>query len=261
MFDFLDLPTHRLHYRVDGLAHAPVLVFSNSLGTNLHMWDEQIEELSKRYRLIRYDRRGHGSSTVSNSAFTIADLGKDVLALMDHLQVKRAYFCGLSIGGLVGQWLGVNAPDRIDKLVLCATAAKIGTAQAWLERAALVREKGLSPLTEGTVERWFNPNFVADCPERVQRILDEFLHTSAEGYAQCCEALSSADFTKELASISVPTLCLAGQEDPVCPPEDLVHIATQVQQGTASNLDGRHIFTIESAADFNAELISFLNTK
>lgn len=259
MAEFLTLASHRLHYQVEGPENAPVILFCNSLGTSFHMWDEQVAALKNDFKVVRYDRRGHGQSTTSSTPFTIADLGKDAIALIDHLGLEKVHFCGLSIGGLVGQWLGVNAADRLRSLTVCATAAKIGAAEAWIERAALVREQGLSPLLAGTEERWFTPEFVQNNPQVVKAILAEFLQNSAEGYAQCCEALATADFNADLAKITVPTLCVYGDDDAVCPPSDLIHIAKNVQQGQEIGVAGRHIFNLESVAPFNAALTHFIS--
>lgn len=258
MSEFLTLASHRMHFKIDGPENAPVVLFSNSLGTSLQMWDKQIASLTDTFRVVRYDRRGHGKSSVSSVPFTIDDLGKDVLTLIDHLALDKVHFCGLSIGGLVGQWLGVNAGDRLHSLSICASAAKIGTADAWVERAELVRERGLSPLLEGTEQRWFTPAFSQQNPQVVTSILNEFLETPPEGYAHCCEALANADFNADLSKISVPTLCVYGNDDPVCPPSDLIHIAETVQQGKHLSINGRHIFNIESTEQFNTALKSFL---
>lgn len=258
MSDFLDLSSHRMHFRVDGPQDAPALIFCNSLGTTLHMWDSQIEALTKDVKVVRYDRRGHGLSTTSTTPFSIADLGQDVLALMDHLAIDQAHFCGLSIGGLVGQWLGTEAGERLLSLTVCATAAKIGTEEGWVQRAKEVRATGLAPLLEGTLERWFNPEFVTNQTQLVQSILDAFAQNSSEGYAQCCEALAQADFRAVLDKVTVPTLCVSGAEDPVCSAADLEFIATHVRQGTHRAIAGRHICNIESADDFNSLLRAFL---
>lgn len=258
MSNFLDLSSHRMHFRVDGPQDAPALIFCNSLGTTLHMWDSQIEALTNDFKVVRYDRRGHGLSTTSEASFTMADLGQDVLALMDHLQIQQAHFCGLSIGGLVGQWLGTEAENRLLSLTVCATAAKIGTDEGWVQRAKEVRATGLAPLLEGTLERWFNPDFITKNAELVQFILDEFAQNSSEGYAQCCEALAQADFRSELHKVSIPTLCVSGVQDPVCSAADLDFIANHVKQGTHTAIAGRHICNVESAREFNQLLLSFL---
>ncbi|WDS35298.1 alpha/beta fold hydrolase [Pseudoxanthomonas sp.] len=158
---FLDLPTHRLHFRIDGAEGAPWLTFCNSLGTDLSMWDLQVAELAKDFRILRYDRRGHGQSTAADGLYTIDQLGGDVIALWDALQIGKTHFCGLSIGGLTGQWLGLNAAARLDKLVVCTTAAKIGNTEGWAQRITGVLESGMKPLAEGTVTRWFTEHFTS----------------------------------------------------------------------------------------------------
>lgn len=253
----LELSTHQLHYRVDGDA-GPWVVFCNSLGTDLHMWDAQVEALSTRFRVLRYDRRGHGQSTAAPGPYTLADLGGDVLALMDALEIERAHFCGLSIGGLVGQWLGIHAPERIERLVVCATAVKIGTAESWNQRIALVQDKGLTPLLDATADRWFTPDFIAANPGVVKDILARFAAVSAEGYAGCCAALAGADLGADIGRITVPVLAISGDDDPVCTPDDLQAIADGVADGRHLSLPGRHIVNIESAGAFSSALADFM---
>ena len=178
----IDLPSHRLHYRIDGHA-GPWLVFCNSLGADLTMWDAQAAGLRDRFRILRYDRRGHGGSGAPAGPYAMDDLGSDVLALMDALEIDRAHFCGLSIGGLTGQWLALNAPERFDRVALCATAARIGSAESWRDRIEAVRVNGLASMTGATRERWFSPEFAARNPAAVDAILGRFAATDAEGYA------------------------------------------------------------------------------
>lgn len=255
---FLDLPSHRMHYQIDGAQDRPWLVFCNSLGTDLTMWDAQIAELSSHFQILRYDRRGHGLSDAPPAPYAIADLGGDVLALMAGLGIEKAHFCGLSIGGLTGLWLAQNAPQHFERMVLCATAAKIGTAESWMARASDVAQNGLAPLCAATAERWFTPDFAARAPELVEDILSRFAATTREGYIGCCAALAAADLRPELAQIALPLLTIAGADDPVCPPADLEHIARNVQQGQSLSLSGRHIVNIESATAFNRALLAFL---
>lgn len=255
---FLDLPTHRLHYRIDGAEGAPWLTFCNSLGADLSMWDGQVAELAGDLRILRYDRRGHGRSSAAQGPYTIDQLGGDVLALWQALQIERSHFCGLSLGGLTGQWLGLNAADRLDRLVVCATAARIGTAESWAERIATVREKGLEPLVEGTVARWFTKGFSDRHQAQVKAIMDVFLATAPEAYIGCCNAVAQADFRDALPGLGVPLLAIAGNDDPVCPPADLQHIAQTVADGRCAQVPGRHLCNVESAAAFTAVLGDFL---
>ena len=248
----------RLHYRVDGRANGPWLTFCNSLGTDLTMWDRQIEALGEHFRILRYDRRGHGRSATPPAPYAIDDLGHDVLGLLDALGIERTHFCGLSIGGLVGQWLALHAPQRLDRLALCSTAAKIGTREGWHARIAQVREHGMASIAAGTVSRWFTPAFAAAEPAAVADILGRLQRTSVEGYAGCCAALIDTDFRGELGRISVPTMALAGHDDPVTTPADLRVIAAGVAEGSYAEVDGRHICNLESATAFNSTLGRFL---
>jgi 3-oxoadipate enol-lactonase len=255
---FLELESHRLHYRIDGPVGAPWLTFCNSLGTDLHMWDRQVDALSATFRILRYDRRGHGQSSAPPGAYSVAELGADVLALWDHLGVERSHFCGLSIGGLTGQWLGVHAGARLQTLTVAATAAKIGTLENWNARIAQVQRDGLLPLREGTAERWFTPAFAQAQPAVVEDILQRFVATRVTGYIGCCHAVATADFRDLLGRITVPTLAIAGDDDPVCPPADLDAIAQGVADGRSIEVPGRHICNIESADAFTAALAAHL---
>jgi 3-oxoadipate enol-lactonase len=255
---FLDLPTHRLHYRIDGRDGAPWLTFCNSLGTDLTMWDQQADALAGDFRILRYDRRGHGASGAPAGAYTVADLGGDVIALWDALGVARSHFCGLSIGGLVGQWLALDAPARLDRIAVCATAARIGTSESWQARIAQVRAHGLQAIADGTAERWFTPAWAAAHPEEVAAIIARFLATDAEGYTGCCSAVGGADFHARLDDIRVPLLAIAGADDPVCPPSDLQAIADGARDGRGAQVPGRHICNVESPREFNALLRAFL---
>lgn len=258
---YLERASHRLHYRIDGGASddKPWLMFCNSLGTDMQMWDAQIEALAVRYRILRYDRRGHGRSSAAPAPYCLDDLGGDALALLDALGIERTHFCGLSIGGLTGQWLGVHAGKRLDKVVLCATAAKIGTAEGWAERIEAVKTEGLGALAPATAERWFSPQFNASHALAVAAVLKSFVATSLDGYLGCCAALAAADLRNDLWRIGNPLLAISGQGDPVCPPSELEQIAAGAPRGRHVSLPGRHIVNIESASLFNAALLEFLS--
>lgn len=258
----LNLPTHKLHYRIDGGAgNKPWLTFCNSLGADLHMWDAQIAELSDDFRILRYDRRGHGKTGTPRPPYSLADLGGDVIALLDALSIHRTHFCGLSIGGLTGQWLGIHAGARFDRIVVCATAARIGTAESWNARIEDVRENGLESLVPATAERWFTPAFRAAHADVVDAILGSFAATSADGYVGCCAALAGTDLRDRLQQIANPLLAVSGDEDPVCPPADLTAVADAVHDGRHLSLPGRHIVNLEAAARFNTVLRDFLQSE
>lgn len=259
---FLNLPSHRLHYRIDDAASGkPWLTFCNSLGTDLHMWDDQAAALSRHFRILRYDRRGHGLSSAPFPPYALTDLGRDLIALLDALRIERTHFCGLSIGGLTGQWLAIHAPERLDRIAVCATAARIGSREVWAARIGDVNENGLEALLPATAERWFTPRFRASNPEAVEAILRSFAATSVKGYAGCCAALASADLRDRLAAIETPLLAISGEDDPVCPPADLLAITTAVRDGRHLSLPGRHIVNLESATRFNDVLREFLTAE
>jgi 3-oxoadipate enol-lactonase len=208
-----------VNYVLEGPEEAPVLVLSNSLGTTLGMWDDQAPALRERFRLLRYDHRGHGGSPVPPGPYTIDDLGGDVLALLDGLGIERASFCGLSIGGMIGMWLASETPERFERLVLCCTAARI-IPEVYRVRAQKVRAEGVGAIADAVVERWFTPEFRASRPETYQwagRMLREI---DAEGYAGCCEALGDTDLRDRLGRIEAPTLVISAADDPAIPPEE-----------------------------------------
>lgn len=253
----LDRGSYQLEYRIEGSA-GPWLMFCNSLGTDLHMWDEQVRALAAHYRFLRYDRRGHGLSSAPPAPFTLQQLGEDVLALLDALQLERTAFCGLSLGGLVAQWLALHAPQRLRHVVVCASAARIGSATSWEERAAMVSAGGLQPLRQATAERWFGDAFRHAAGARVEAILDSFERTSINGYLGCCAALGHADLRADITAIKLPLLAIAGADDPVCPVADLQAIADGAAHGTLQVLPGRHLLNVESADRFNLALHRFL---
>ena len=210
--------TVAVNHVFEGPEGSPVLVLSNSLGATLEMWDAQAPSLRERFRLLRYDARGHGPSPAPPGPYEIGDLGRDVLALLDSLGAERFSFCGLSIGGMVGMWLASEVPGRLDRLVLLCTAARLAP-EAWQERAEKVRAGGVGAVADAVVERWFTPEFRASRPETHQWAGRMLRATDPEGYAGCCEAIRDMDLRERLGRITAPTLVLAGDEDPATPPE------------------------------------------
>ncbi len=208
-----------LHHRLEGPPDAPVVVLGSSLGTTLAMWDPQAEALASSLRVLRYDRRGHGGSPVQPRPTTVAELGGDVLALLDELAFERVSFCGLSLGGVEGMWLATHAPERLNRLALCCTAPSFPPRQGWLDRAATVRAGGMGVIAEAVLGRWFTSPFHAEHPEVVARFRGMLESTPVEGYAACCEALADADLWPALRRNAAPTLVLTGDQDPVVPPD------------------------------------------
>jgi 3-oxoadipate enol-lactonase len=220
-----------VHHEVTGPADAPVVVLSNSLGSRLEMWDAQADRLAERYRVVRYDTRGHGRSPVPSGPYSIDDVTDDVVALLDRLGVERAHFVGLSLGGMTGMRLAARDPERVDRLVVLCTGAHLAPSSAWTERAATVRAEGTGAVAKAVVRRWFTPAYLEARPT-VRKESEEMVATTpAEGYASCCEVIAAMDLRPDLASIAAPTLAIAGADDPATPPPDLQAIADAVQDG------------------------------
>lgn len=239
-----------LNYATFGDSNNPALVFSNSLGTRYQMWQPQIDALQDDYFIVCYDTRGHGLSSAPTGPYTLAQLGQDVIDLLDALNITQAYFCGISMGGMTGQWLAINHPDRFKHLLVCNTAAKIGTEAPWLERATLVREKGLGDIAKTAASRWFTAGFIDNNPETVKQLSDALAAGSADGYASCCEALSTADTRDQLKNIKVGVTVVAGSQDPVTTVADGQYMVDNIPNATLATIDASHISNIEQPEVF-----------
>jgi 3-oxoadipate enol-lactonase len=249
----------RIHVEVEGPEQAPVLMLSNSLGTNLHMWDDQVAAFTRHFRLVRYDRRGHGQSEVTKAPYSMERLGRDVLAILDGLKIAKMNWCGLSIGGMVGMWLGANAPERIDKLILSNTAAYFADPTMWDGRIKLVREKGLAAVVDGTMERWFTKQFREASPQAAERIRSMFLATDPEGYVGCGEAIRDMDHRALLAKVTAPTLVIAGRHDTGTPLEAGEFIAQHTPDAQLAVLDTAHIANVEEPKIYADTVLDFLS--
>ncbi|HWR17684.1 MAG TPA: 3-oxoadipate enol-lactonase [Terriglobales bacterium] len=258
---FAELGDIRVRYRWDGPNDAPVLVFSNSLGTDLEMWDLQVERLAGGYRILRYDTRGHGETSVTPGPYTIEQLGRDVLSLIDELGIDRCHFCGLSMGGQIGLWLGINAPDRLKSLVVANSGTAIGTPTGWNERISRAKSEGMHSVAKDVAERWFTPQFRYDHPDMVKRIVNMLESTSAEGYANCCAAVRDCSLTNEITRISIPTLLIAGEFDPATPPALSTSIAAAVKASRYECLPAAHLSNVECADQFTVTLRSFIEAQ
>lgn len=247
-----------LYYEVSGRDDGPSLLLSNSLGTSLDMWWPQMALIDSRFRVVRYDSRGHGRSEAPDADYTMDQLGRDAVALMDHLEIGKSSVCGVSKGGMVAMWLGANAPERIDKLVMANTSAYLGQPEAWQSRIDLVRNEGMAALVPILLERWFTAEFRERCPIDVKRVEDGLLVTTAAGYAGCCAAIRDMDQRASLASITAPTLVIGGLSDPATPPENTQFLADSIPGAQLVNLQSAHLSNIERAGEFNAALGDFL---
>ena len=255
---FVDANGLRIHYALTGDAAAPVVVLSNSLGTYFTMWDLQAPVLEKRFRLLRYDTRGHGRTGVTPGPYSIEQLGRDLLGLLDGLKLGRVHFCGLSMGGMIGQWLGIHAPERIHRLVLCSTSPKIGTLEIWNARIEAIRKAGMSAVATAVVERWFTPEFRARAPQPAVALLGLLQSTSPDGYIACCEAIRDADLREAVASIRAPVQVMMGARDPATPAADGRAMAQRIPGARYVELEGSHICNVETVERFNPELMGFL---
>jgi 3-oxoadipate enol-lactonase len=255
---FVEAGDLRVHHAMDGPAKAPVVVLSNSLGADLSMWEPQVSALRKSFRVLRYDTRGHGQSGVTAGPYTIEQLARDVVKLLDALDIPSAHFCGLSMGGKIGMWLGAHAADRVQRLVLCNTGARIGTIERWNERIKSVRESGLKAVAGTVGERWFTAGFGQRSPEIVARMQAMVERMPPEGYAACCAAIRDSDQRDELAGIHVPTLVIAGSQDPATPPADGRFLADAISGARFVELEASHLSTVEAAEAFTSELTAFL---
>jgi 3-oxoadipate enol-lactonase len=256
---FVETAELRVHYALTGPAEAPVALLSNSLGANLSMWDPQVSALEKTFRVLRYDTRGHGQTSVTPGPYTIEQLARDVVRLLDVLRLDRVHFCGLSMGGMIGVWLGAHAAERLHKLVLCNTAARIGTAEVWNTRIEIVLKGGMRAIAPAVIERWFTPEFRVSSSEIVataQRMLE---NAPPQGYMACCAAIRDMDQREAISAITAPTLVITGSKDPVTPSVESRFLADRIAGARYLELETAHLSNLEAPAQFTSELLHFLN--
>ncbi len=252
-------PRVDLHFQLDGPPNASVLVLSHSLGLSAVMWDPIVPRLTERFRILRYDHRAHGGSPAPPGPYEIADFGRDFVQLLDRLQLERVSFCGLSLGGMVGQWLGAHAPARVDQLVLCCTAPRMLKPEDFTARAEAVRTHGMAPIAEQAINRWFTPAFIARHPEAIAPLRTTLLAENVEGYAATCEAIAAMDQRNDLASIKAATLVLAGSADVVTPPEQAREMAEQIPGAELVILEGApHIACVEQPDAFADQVLRWI---
>jgi len=255
---FFQLNWGSIHYELSGPKRAPALLLSNSLGTDLAMWDLQTSALSQEFRVVRYDTRGHGQSAVTPGPYTIDQLADDVMELLDSLKLPEVYFCGLSMGGMIGMTLAVRAAHWLRKVVLCSTAPKIGTGETWNTRIDTVRKGGMAAVVDGVLQRWYTADFRSKSPQAIESTNQMLLHTPVEGYLACCAAVRDADLRETLSGIRLPTLIITGAHDPVTTPADGHFMENQISGASYLELPAAHLCNIEAAAAFTSELCAFL---
>jgi 3-oxoadipate enol-lactonase/4-carboxymuconolactone decarboxylase len=248
----------RIFYRAEGPADAPAIIFSNSLGCDHLMWQPQADALRHAFRVVRYDQRGHGASDVPEGPYTLEQLGGDVIGLADQLGLKTFHFCGLSMGGITGQWLGIHNGNRLDKLVLANTSPHFPPPDMWDQRMGAIREGGMKAISDAVLGRFFSPTLHQAQPGTVSDFRSVLEQTDPQGYLGCCGMLRLADVYPELGRISTPTLVISGRHDQSTPPERGEKIAAAIKGASHVILDAAHISNVERAADFTRELAGFL---
>jgi 3-oxoadipate enol-lactonase len=243
-----------IRYTWSGLEDGPVLVLGNSLGATGAMWEPQLAALGKHFRVLSYEHRGHGGSPAPAGPYTVDDLGRDVLELLDSLELDRVSYCGLSLGGIVGMWLAATAPERISRLALCCTTAKFDSPAPWIERAETVRASGTASIAPTLMSRWFTPEYAGD----LTPILEMVAATDDEGYASCCEGLATLNLVDLLPKISAPTLVIVGDRDPATPPADGAAIAAEIPGARLISVHGAHLANVEAADEVTPALVDHL---
>ena len=240
-----------LHYTLDGAPGAPVLVLAHGLGLAMGMWDAQMPAFAARFRVLRYDARGHGGSSVPRGPSSIEDLGRDAIALLDHLQLQRVHFCGLSLGGMTAMWLAVHAPERIASLVLANTAPQVGTPEMWNSRIATVNAHGMTAISDAAIARWFMPHFVARSASTVSTLKSMFERTPPAGYVSCCAANRDADLRAAIVRIRAPALVVSGTHDVATPPTDGQWMASNIFRSGYVELPTAHLSNVEMPEVFD----------
>lgn len=248
-----------LYYELSGPQGAPVVAFSNSIGTTLEMWDAQAEALSANYRCLRYDTRGHGRSAVADRPARIADLADDLAGLLDAVAAPKAHIVGLSLGGMTAQAFALCYPDRVKSVTLMATAAYLPSAESWEQRAVTVCRDGMAAIGDAVISRWFTPSYPQASPEKVASVRDRFLQMDPRGYAACCRVIRDMDLRQDIGSIAAPTLVIAGAEDPATPVAMMEDIRARLAGSELVILpNAAHLLAIEQAGRVTRHLLSFL---
>lgn len=248
-----------LAYHLEGADDAPVVVLASAIATDMRMWNPQRAVLSQDFRVLRYDQRGHGGSPTPPGPYRIDDLGTDLVGLLDRLEIERAHVCGVSLGGMVGMWMGIHAPERVDRLVLACTAPERGPADRWHQRARQARESGLESMADDAVSRWISSELPEERAGDLALLREMFVGTDEAGYAACCEAIGGMDFRDALHRVVAPTLVISGGNDPAVPIEDARALAEAIPGARHVNIaDASHLANVDAAETFNELVLQHL---
>ena len=250
-----------LNVSVEGRDGGATLMLSNSLGSTMAMWEPQMKAFTQLFRVIRYDRRGHGKSGVPPGPYSMERFGRDVLAILDDLNIDKVHWCGLSMGGMVGQWLGANAPDRVEKLVLSNTSSYFADKNGWNDRLKLVAEKGVPAFAPANMERWFTSGFRERSPQVVARVQAMFAATALDGYLGCGAAVRDMDHRPLLPKIAKPTLVIVGKHDPATVPEAGEYIQQHIPGAKLAIVDAAHLANVEQPQAYADSVLGFLLNK
>jgi 3-oxoadipate enol-lactonase len=257
--DHVDVEDVRLFFRLNGRPDAPVLLLSNSLGTDVAMWAPQVSEFGQYLRVLRYDSRGHGRSGAPPGPYTLDRLGHDALALLDHLGIERAHVCGLSLGGVIAQWLAIYHSQRVARVVLADTAARIGTDSMWNERIAAIRAGGMRAIREAVIGRFLTEPFREHHPDVTKRLGETLEATPVQGYIAACEALRDADLRPVAGSIQASTLVVVGALDVATPPEQAYELHSMIAGSALVEIPrAAHLANVEQPDVFNERVLAFL---
>ena len=248
-----------VHYRVEGQPGAPVLVLSHAMGTSMDLWEPQMPRLLHNFRVVRYDHRGHGRSPIPPGPYQLRDLGRDLLTLLDRLELARVSFCGISLGGMVGLWFAAHEPARLDRLVICCAAPRMLHPEDYAARAETVRRDGMASVADAVLARWFTSNFMSSQPDTVESIRRLLVSTPPEGYAATCEALAEMDQGEDLPRIMAPTLVIAAEKDQSTPPEQSQEMAKRIPHARLAIIPAAsHLASIEQPEAVTGQIVEHL---
>ncbi len=250
-----------IHVEVEGPERAPVLMLSNSLGTDLSMWTPQMPAFTRHYRVVRYDRRGHGKSGVTPGSYSMEMLCRDAIAVMDGLGLRKISWCGLSMGGMEAMWLGANAADRIEKIIIANSSCYYPVKEFWNERIKLVRENGIAAIADRLLGLWFSQDFHEREPHTIARYRELMISTPLEGYLGCSEAVRDMDHRELLPLIKAPTLVIAGRFDNATPIENSEFIRSRIPGAALTIIDGGHLSNVEQPDAFAVEVLGHLDAR
>lgn len=249
-------------YRIDGPENAPIVMLSNSLMSNHTMWDPQMDALTETYRVLRYDTRGHGGTDTTPGPYSIQLLAEDAIALLDALNIDKVHFTGLSMGGMIAQYVGAHYPERVLSLILCDTASEMPTLDMWNERIAKAENHGIASLLDGTLQRWFTQTFRDNDTASIEKVAEMIRTTDANGYIGCANAVRDMSQTSILSKIKAPTIIITGEEDPACTVEQAKVLEANIDGAQLVILkDAAHLANIEKTAEFNQAMLEFLNAQ